>query len=121
MKTSKVLKRKKRHLRIRKKIIGTPAKPRLVVYRSLRHIYAILVDDIEKKGPITSASSLSKEIRERIKGKKKKEIAREVGKLIAQKAISLGINEIVFDRAGYKYHGRVKEVAEGAREGGLKF
>ncbi|RLD15543.1 MAG: 50S ribosomal protein L18 [Caldiserica bacterium] len=117
----KALKRKKRHLRIRKKIVGTPLKPRLVVYRSLRHIYAVLVDDIEKKGPITSASSLSKEIRGGLEKRTKKEIAREVGKLIAEKAKSVGINEVVFDRAGYKYHGRVKELAEGAREGGLKF
>jgi len=117
----KEIKRKKRHLRITNKIKGTPTKPRLVVFRSIRHIYALLVDDIEKKGVITSVSSLSKGIRDKLKGKKKQEVAKEVGKLIAEKAKKIGIKEVSFDRAGYKYHGRVKSLAEGARQGGLKF
>ncbi|MEO0102336.1 MAG: 50S ribosomal protein L18 [candidate division WOR-3 bacterium] len=111
----------RRHLRIRKKVKGTKERPRLLVKRSNKHIYAILMDD--KSGKVISAvSSLTKEIREMKEDTKGNiVVAREVGKLLAKKARSLNISAIVFDSGGYKYHGRVKAVAEGAREGGLKF
>jgi len=115
--------RKRRHLRVRKKVEGTPERPRLVVYRSNKHIYAQIVLDppFSSSIVITGASTLSPEIRDKIKGMKKTEQAKEVGKLIAQRAKEKGITQVVFDRAGYKYHGRVKALAEGAREGGLIF
>lgn len=109
--------RKKRHERIRKKIVGTPERPRLNVYRSLKNIYAQIIDD-EAGITLVSASTLDKEINMENSGNK--DAAFEVGKLIAQKAKEKGINEVVFDRGGYLYHGRVKSLAEGAREGGLK-
>jgi large subunit ribosomal protein L18 len=112
----KINKRKIRHLRIRKKIKGTRNRPRLFVFKSLKHIYAQLIDD-EKGQTILSASDF--EIKE--KPKSKVELAREIGKLIAKKAKEKGIEKVVFDRGGYKYHGKVKALAEGAREGGLKF
>ncbi len=113
--------RERRHLRIRKKIKGTSERPRLCVYRSNKHIYAILVDDSQNR-VITSVSTLTKEIRENKNEKKGKiEISREVGRLIAKRALKLKIEKVVFDRGGYLYHGRVKALAEGAREGGLKF
>lgn len=111
----------RRHLRIRKKVKGTKERPRLLVKRSNKHIYAILVDDKNGK-TISAVSSLTKEIREMNRDTKGNiVVAREVGKLLAKKALSLDISTVVFDRGGYKYHGRVKAVAEGAREGGLKF
>jgi large subunit ribosomal protein L18 len=110
-------KRLKRHKRIRAKIYGTKEKPRLCIFRSLNHIYAQLIDD-EKGKVVISASD--REIK-KTTGKKKTETAKEVGKLVAQKALSKKIEKVVFDRGGYLYHGRVKAVAEGAREGGLKF
>jgi len=112
---SKLLKRKARHARIKQAMDKT--KPRLVVYRSLKHIYAQLVDDLAGK-TLVSASDMQAAAK---KGKAKKERARDVGKSIAKLAVEKGITTCVFDRAGYKYHGRVKEVAEGAREGGLQF
>lgn len=120
----KIRRRKRRHLRVRKKISGTPERPRLCVYKSLKHTYAQLIID-PPIGPckvLTGASTLSPEIREKIKNLKGKVAkAKEVGKLIAERAKKLGITKVAFDRAGYKYHGRVKAVAEGAREGGLEF
>ncbi len=120
----KVWRRKRRHLRVRKKVVGTPERPRLVVYKSLRHMYAQIVVD-PPVGParvITGASTLSPEIREAVQGAEgKTQKARLVGKLIAQRALERGIKKVVFDRAGYKYHGRVKALAEGAREAGLDF
>jgi large subunit ribosomal protein L18 len=107
-------KRVRRHLRVRKKVSGTTARPRLVVYRSLKHIYAQLVDDTSHR-TILTVSSLA------IPDGKKTEQSTEVGKLIAERAKAAGITSVVFDRAGYKYHGRVKAVADGAREGGLEF
>ncbi|MCD6097816.1 50S ribosomal protein L18 [bacterium] len=118
IKSHKLEKRLRRAKRTRKKIRGTSLRPRLVVVRSLKHIYAIAMDD-ENGRVITSASSLSKEARG--KGKTKKEKAAIVGKLIAKKLIERDINTVVFDRHGHKYHGRVKELAEGARKAGLKF
>ena len=120
----KVLRRKRRHLRVRKKVLGTPERPRLCVYKSLKHIYAQLIID-PPIGPckvLTGASTLSPEIREEVKKAKGKILkAKLVGKLIAERAKKLGITKVVFDRAGYKYHGRVKALAEGAREAGLEF
>ncbi|MBR6530817.1 MAG: 50S ribosomal protein L18 [Clostridia bacterium] len=110
-------KRIHRHKRVRGKISGTAEMPRLSVYRSTNHIYAQIIDDV-KGVTLCSASSLDKEI----KGKGgNKEGAKLVGQLIAKVALEKGIDTVVFDRGGYLYHGRVKEVAEGAREGGLKF
>ncbi|EDK32294.1 50S ribosomal protein L18 [Clostridium kluyveri] len=109
--------RKKRHLRVRKKIFGTSEVPRLSVYRSEKNIYAQIIDDI-KGTTLVSASSVDKDF----KGNgSNKEAAKVVGKMIADKAIEKGIKEVVFDRGGYIYHGRVQNLAEGAREGGLQF
>jgi len=120
----KAEKRKRRHLRVRKKVKGTPDRPRLAVYKSLKHIYAQIIVD-PPIGPckvVTGASTLSPEIRDEMKNAKNKtEKAKLVGKLIAERAIKKGIKKVVFDRSGYKYHGRVKALAEGAREGGLEF
>jgi large subunit ribosomal protein L18 len=110
-------KRYQRHKRIRAKVKGTLKVPRLCVFRSSKHIYAQLIDD-EKNIILASASDLKLKVKE---NQKKIEKAREVGKLIAQKALERKIEKVVFDRGGYKFHGRVKALAEGAREGGLKF
>ena len=109
--------RLKRHARVRKKISGTAARPRLNVFRSTKHNYAQLIDDVAGV-TLASASSMEKGF-EGFGGNK--EAAKKVGMAIARKAQEKGISEIVFDRSGYIYHGRVKELAEGAREGGLKF
>jgi len=112
-------KRYRRHKRIRAKVIGTSEVPRLCVFRSNNHIYAQLIDD--QRGVVISAAS-DKEIKKDKGSKKRKmELAFETGKLIAQKAKKKKIERIVFDRAGYKYHGRVKALAEGARKEGLRF
>ncbi len=113
--------RKRRHLRVRKKVKGTPERPRLSVNRSLKHIQAQLIDDTTGRS-LLGMSSNSSDIRDRlstVKGKCEK--GREVGRLLAAKAVETGITQVVFDRGGYLYHGRVKALAEGAREGGLKF
>lgn len=111
----------KKKFKIRKKISGIAERPRMAVYRSNSQIYVQLIDDASNS-TILSASSLSKEIAEDVKNADSK-IAKSklVGKLAAEKALEKGIKEVVFDRSGYRYHGRVKSVAEGAREGGLKF
>jgi large subunit ribosomal protein L18 len=109
--------RKRRHQRIRKKVVGSATKPRLYVFRSNQHIYAQLVDDTLGK-VLFGASSVSKS---GFKSKKKIEVANEIGKKIGKLALEKGIKEVAFDRGGYKYHGRVKALAEGAREVGLKF
>ncbi len=111
--------RKRRQRRIRMKISGTPARPRLNVFRSLEHIYAQVIDDVAGN-TLVSASSLDKEIAGQLDGKKKREQATLVGKLVAQRALDAGIQEVVFDRGGYIYHDRIKALADGAREGGLK-
>jgi len=105
--------RTRRHFRLRKKVIGSAERPRLVVYRSLKHIYAQLVDDAGQRTLMTVTDT----------GLSGKPVERsgEVGKRIAEKAKSAGVKQVVFDRAGYKYHGRVKALADGAREGGLEF
>lgn len=112
--------RKRRHLRVRKRVFGTPDRPRLNVFRSLSQIYAQIIDDVAGH-TLVSASTIDKELRERVKGLKKTEQARLVGKVLAERALSRGIGEVVFDRGGFKYIGRVQALAEGAREGGLKF
>ncbi|MGN1224278.1 MAG: 50S ribosomal protein L18 [Ruminococcus sp.] len=109
--------RAKRHARVRAKISGTPERPRLNVYRSTKHIYAQLIDDVNGV-TLASASSMDKDF-EGTGGNT--EAARKVGTMIAERALAKNITEVVFDRGGYLYHGRVKELADGAREGGLKF
>jgi len=116
----KRLARIRRHMRVRKKISGTAERPRLCVYRSLRHIYAQVIDD-EKGVTLAAASTLSPEIRDKVKCGGNVEAAKLVGSLIAQRALEKGIKRVVFDRGGYKYHGRVKALAEAAREAGLEF
>ena len=121
--SDKQLKRRRRHKRVRAKIKGTTKIPRLCVFRSNKHIYAQLIDD-EKGKTFISASDLDLK---KSKTKPKKEltgkavIAYRVGQILAQKAIEKKLEKIVFDRGGYKYHGRIKALADGAREGGLKF
>ena len=107
----------KRHMRVRNKISGTAERPRLNVFRSNTNIYAQIIDDLSGT-TLVAASSLDKEI---TGNGGNKEAAKEVGKLVAKRAADKGITEVVFDRGGYVYHGRVKELADGAREGGLKF
>ena len=109
--------RKRRHRRVRGKISGTSARPRLNVFRSEKHIYAQVIDDTSGH-TLCSASSVEKDFG--ISGSNK-EGAQKVGKLVAERAVSKGISNVVFDRGGYIYHGRVKELAEAAREGGLAF
>ncbi|MCX7832094.1 MAG: 50S ribosomal protein L18 [Actinobacteria bacterium] len=116
----KVEKRIVRHKRVRKKVFGTSERPRLCVFKSNKYIYAQIIDD-EKSITICSASSLEKELREKLSSTKDKVAAREVGALVAKRAIDKGIKKVVFDRGGYKYHGRVKELADAAREAGLEF
>jgi large subunit ribosomal protein L18 len=112
--------RKARHERIRKKIDGTAARPRLCVRRSLNQIYAQLVDDGSGKS-LVQVSSLSPELKAILDGKSKTEASKEVGKLVAKKAQEVGIKSVVFDRGGYLFHGRIKAVADAAREAGLEF
>ncbi|MCL1858207.1 MAG: 50S ribosomal protein L18 [Oscillospiraceae bacterium] len=109
--------RKKRHMRMRSKLSGTPETPRLCVFRSNSNIYAQIIDDVNGK-TLVSASSIEKDFEA---GATKKETAKKVGTAVAKKAVAADIKTVVFDRGGYQYHGRVKELAEGAREGGLEF
>lgn len=113
-------KRQKRHLRIRNKVQGTPERPRLNVFRSLNNIYAQVIDDATGN-TLVSASTLDKDLVETVKDMSKKEAAKIVGKTVGEKAKAKGIDTVVFDRSGYIYHGRVKELADGAREAGLQF
>ncbi len=116
----RIIKRKRRHNRIRKKIIGTQEKPRFSVFKSLKHMYVQIIDDIRGE-TILGLSTLSKDVKEKIKGKKKTEQAFILGEMVGKLAIEKGLKEVVFDRGGFKYHGRVKAVADGARKSGLKF
>lgn len=109
-----------RHKKIRRKIVGTPERPRLNVFRSLNHIYAQIIDDVNGH-TLVAASTLDKELKEKVESLTKKEAAKLVGETVAKRAAEKGIETVVFDRGGYIYHGRIKELAEGAREGGLKF
>jgi len=112
--------RLKRKRRIRKKLSGSEARPRLSVFRSSRHIYAQIIDDLQGV-TLVSAGTLSPELKDKVSGLKKKEAAKEVGKLLADKAKSKGIERVIFDRNGFLYHGRVKSLAESCREHGLVF
>ena len=112
--------RRRRHLRVRKRVHGTPERPRLNVFRSLSHIYAQVIDD-EHGITLAAASSIDRELREQCKGLSKAEQARLVGSLIAKRAKAKGVTRVVFDRGGYKYHGRVKALADASREAGLEF
>lgn len=112
--------RQRRVIRVRKKIWGSPERPRMCVSRSLRNIRVQLIDDTQGK-TLVDTSTLSPEIRDIVKGKKKTEQASLVGDFFAKKVLEKGINTVVFDRHGYKYHGRVKALAESARKAGLKF
>ena len=114
------LARQRRHERVRNKVNGTDARSRLCVFRSLNHIYGQVIDDV-KGHTLVAASSLDPEIKSKANGKVKTGTAELVGTLIAQRALSKGISQVVFDRGGYKYHGRVKALAEAARQAGLKF
>jgi large subunit ribosomal protein L18 len=112
--------RLKRKSRIRKNLSGTDTRPRLSVFRSARHIYAQIIDDLQGV-TLVSAGSLSPELKDKLGGLKKKDAAREVGKLLADKAKSKGIEQVVFDRNGFLYHGRIKSLADSCREHGLVF
>lgn len=112
--------RDRRHERIRKKVIGTSVRPRLSVYRSLNHMHAQIIDDT-KGHTIISASSLDKEFKDKKSHKGNIETAKQIGELIAKRALGKGVKKVVFDRGGYLYHGRVKALAEAAREAGLEF
>ena len=116
-KTDRKMERRRRHIRVRRKISGTAERPRLCVYRSNNNIYAQIIDDVAGK-TLVQASTLDKEVKTKHSNKA---AAKEVGTLIAKRATEKKITEIVFDRSGYIYHGVVKELAEAAREGGLKF
>ncbi len=112
--------RLKRHERVRKDLSGTPEKPRLCVYRSNKNISAQIIDDVNG-ATLVAASSLDKELKSEIGYGGNKEAAKKVGEAVAKRAIAKGIEEVCFDRGGFLYHGRVAELAEGAREAGLKF
>jgi large subunit ribosomal protein L18 len=112
--------RKRRQRRVRAKVQGTPERPRLSVYRSLTNIYAQVIDDSDGS-TLVSASTIDSEIAAQLQDKNKVDAARVVGKVVAERAKNAGIEEVIFDRAGYQYHGRVAALAEGAREAGLRF
>jgi large subunit ribosomal protein L18 len=112
--------RQRVHRRVRTRVTGTPQRPRLCVFRSLKNIYAQVVDDRDGR-TLAAASSLDKETRTLTKGGGNVAAAKVVGKAIAERAIAAGVSQVVFDRGGYKYHGRVKSLADAAREAGLKF
>ncbi|MFY9114066.1 MAG: 50S ribosomal protein L18 [Dethiobacteria bacterium] len=112
--------RKRRHNRVRRKVFGTAERPRLNVYRSLQHIYAHIIDDVNNR-TLVSASSLDHELKDRVAGRNNKETAKLVGELAGKRAKALKIDKVVFDRGGYKYHGRVKELADAIRDQGIEF
>ena len=112
--------RVRRHTRVRKRVSGTQERPRLAVYRSLTHIYAQVIDDVERK-TIASASDVEADVKAKVSGKKKEEVAAMIGSLVAERAKEKGVTKVVFDRGGFVFHGRVKALAEAAREGGLDF
>jgi len=112
--------RRRRHKRVRERVHGTQGRPRLCVFRSLSHIYAQVIDD-DGGRTLVAASDVEQEARASTNGVKKVARAAAVGRLVGQRALDKGVKEVVFDRAGYRYHGRVKALAEAAREAGLKF
>jgi large subunit ribosomal protein L18 len=119
-KNSRSIARVRRHVRVRKNLAGTTERPRLNVFRSLSGIYAQVIDD-QTGRTLISASSMDRDLREKLKGMKKAEQAKLIGQTLAERAKSKGIEAVVFDRGGYRYIGRVKAFADGAREGGLQF
>ena len=112
--------RKRRQRRVRAHVAGTADRPRLNVYRSLAHIYAQVIDDVTG-ATLVSASTVDGDLRAEMAGKKKAEQAKAVGQAVAKRALAKGLTQVTFDRSGYRYHGRVKALADGAREGGLEF
>ena len=119
-KADKNAKRLQRHKRVRRKVFGAPQRPRLCVFRSSNNIYAQIIDDTNRV-TLVAASSLDEAVKGAVNHTGNKEAAKLVGEMVAKKAVEKGITEVVFDRGGYIYHGRIKELAEGAREAGLKF
>ena len=119
-KADKNAKRLQRHKRVRRKVFGTPQRPRLCVFRSSNNIYAQIIDDTNRV-TLVAASSLDEAVKGAVNHTGNKEAAKMVGEMVAKKAVEKGITEVVFDRGGYIYHGRIKELADGAREAGLKF
>jgi large subunit ribosomal protein L18 len=117
---SREQKRIRRHIRVRKHVAGTSDRPRVSVFRSLSQIYAQVIDDTTGR-TLVAVSTVDKDLREKIGKMKKAEQAKEVGKVLAERAQSKGIKQVVFDRGGYRYHGRVKALAEAARAAGLQF
>ena len=115
----KLVGRERRHVRIRKKVFGTTERPRFNVFRSAKHIYAQVIDDVTGV-TVVASSTIAKDLRAQISGKKVEQ-AKAIGKALAEACKAKNIESVVFDRGGYRYHGRVKAVADGAREGGLKF
>lgn len=120
MALTKLARRARIKMRVRKAVSGTTERPRLTVFRSNKQIYAQVIDDL-KGATIVAASSLEKEVASTLTGKTKSEVAVVVGKLVAERAVKAGISSVAFDRNGYLYHGRVKQLADAAREGGLNF
>jgi large subunit ribosomal protein L18 len=116
----KRLARERRHQRVRRKVLGTAEQPRLNVFRSLNHIYAQIIDD-SRGVTLVTASTIDKEIKPGVQGLPKIEQAKLVGQALARRALERGVKRVAFDRGGYLYHGRVKALAEGSREGGLEF
>ncbi|MBI3941397.1 MAG: 50S ribosomal protein L18 [Chloroflexi bacterium] len=119
-KQNRDLQRKRRHLRVRRALSGTSERPRLNVFRSLRHIYVQIIDD-SIGHTLIAASSEDPALQASLKGLNKSEQARVVGQTVARRALEHGVNSVVFDRGGFQYHGRVKTLADAAREGGLQF
>jgi large subunit ribosomal protein L18 len=117
---NKEISRQRRHVRLRKKLKGTTARPRLAIYRSNHYLYAQIIDDVTGV-TLVSANSLEKDLRAKFKGNTNKAVAAEVGKLIGERAVAKGIKAVVFDRGGFIYHGKVKSLADAARESGLEF
>jgi len=112
--------RRRRHRRVRKQVVGTGQRPRFNVFRSLKHTYAQVIDDT-RGHTLATASTRDPALRDKVKGLTKTEQAKLVGELLAKRALERGVKNVAFDRGGYKYHGRVKSLAEAAREGGLEF
>jgi large subunit ribosomal protein L18 len=117
---NRALARERRHTRVRRQVFGNPERPRLNVFKSLTGIYAQIIDDMDGN-TLVSASTVDKDLREKVKGMKKTEQAKAIGQAIAERAKSKGISSVVFDRGGFRYTGRIKALADGAREGGLQF
>jgi large subunit ribosomal protein L18 len=110
----------RRHARVRRRLLGTAEKPRLAVFRSLSHIYAQVIDDVSRT-TIASASDMEPGLKGRLDGKKKADVATIIGEVVAERARSKGLTQVVFDRGGFPFHGRIKALAEAARSGGLEF